>query len=81
MADFCDVCDTEDMFEWFETECCGNVCSECFDGIAGFTGFSGDRDYNGKHPHEICETCEYMGINSDLGLGECRDCRRRNRMT
>lgn len=80
MADFCDVCDTEDMLEWFETECCGNVCNECFNGEVLFTGFSGERAYTGKHPHDFCSVCEYMGINDDLGLGECRSCRREKRV-
>lgn len=49
----CEQCKEELGYEYFTTECCGEVCYSCFEGITG------------EHAHHVCDDChtgfEYYG--------------------
>lgn len=72
----CDLCDTDEMTEWYHTECCGDICRECFEGEILYTDYRGNRAYSPKHTHDECAEC-YTGINGDTGKTLCRDCRKK----
>ena len=76
MIDTCEVCNTDEMMEWYQTECCGDICRECFEGEIYYSNYLGTRVYSPKHPHDECTEC-YTGINGDTGKTQCRDCRKK----
>lgn len=79
MERLCDLCDTDEMTEWYQTECCGDVCYDCFEGEIFYADYSGDkRAYSPKHPHNECTEC-CTGINDDTGKTQCRNCRKKAR--
>ena len=75
MIDKCEACGTDEFMEWFQTECCGDICRDCFEGEIFYSGYRGNRAYSPKHPHEDCTECS-TGINADTGKTLCRDCRK-----
>ena len=74
----CDLCGIDEMMERYQTECCGYICLNCFDGDIFYSDYRGTRAYSPKHPHDECTEC-YTGINGDAGNTLCRDCRKKAR--
>lgn len=75
MEQLCDLCDTDEMTEWYQAECCGDICRDCFGGEILYADYRGNRAYSPKHPHDECTEC-YTGINADTGKELCRTCRK-----
>lgn len=69
----CDVCGTDEMMEWFTTECCGGVCTDCYQGTRVHEGYRGSRTYEVKPEHTECSQC-YEGIEVRHGRELCRNC-------
>ena len=72
----CDLCNTDEMMEWYKTECCGDICSLCYDGTIIYIDRYDTKVYMQNHPHNECAEC-YTGISDDTGNTLCRDCRKR----